>query len=148
MSLKSKLEADLKQAMRTGDDLAKRTLRLCLSAIKLAEVENRGELEDGAILAILQKQLKSRQETIEEAENLGRMDLVEGANAEIAFLKPYLPEPFSQEELIKLVREAIAETGASSAQDMGLVMKALLPRVQGRADGKAVSTAVREQLGS
>jgi uncharacterized protein YqeY len=148
MSLKTKLEDDLKQAMRDGDDLKKRTLRLCLSAIKLAEVEKRDTLEEGAILSILQKQVKSRQETMDEAQGVGRDDLVQGAQAEITILNAYLPQPLTQDELMHLVKEAIAEVGASEPQDMGKVMKALMPHIQGRADGKAASAAVREQLAS
>jgi uncharacterized protein YqeY len=148
MSLKIKLEADLKQAMRESDDLTKRTLRLALSAIKLVEVDQRAELDDPTILGILQKEVKSRQETIEEARGAGRDDLVGGAQAEIKILQAYLPESLTQEELLNLVEEAIEEAGASNPQDMGKVMKLLMPRIQGRADGKAASTAVRERLAS
>lgn len=146
MSLKLKLENDLKQAMRTGDDLSKRTLRLCLSAIKLAEVEKRDQLDEGEILGILQKQVKSRHETIDEAGAVGRDDLVQGTEAEIEILKVYLPQPLTEAELTDLVKEAIAEAGVTEAQEMGKVMKVLMPRIQGRADGKAVSAAVRQQL--
>lgn len=148
MSLKLKLENDLKQAMRTGDDLSKRTLRLCLSAIKLAEVEKRDQLDESEILSILQKQVKSRHETIDEAGAVGRDDLVQGAEAEIEILKVYLPQPLTEAELTDLVKEAIAESGVTEAQEMGKVMKVLMPRIQGRADGKAVSAAVRQQLTS
>jgi uncharacterized protein YqeY len=148
MSLKIKLEEDLKQAMRQGDDLTKRTLRLCLSAIKLAEVEKQDSLDDPAILTILQKQVKTRQETIDEAQEVGRTDLVQGAKDEIEILRAYLPEPLSQEELTTLVQEAIAEADASNPQEMGKVMKVLMPRVQGRADGKTVSAIVQQQLSS
>ena len=148
MNLKTKLEDELKQAMRSGDDLTKRTLRLCLSAIKLAEVEKRGELDDGIILGILQKEVKSRRETMEEAQDAGRDDLVQGAKAEIDILQAYLPEPLTPEQLLELVQAAIQEAGATSSQDMGNVMKLLMPRIQGRADGKAASAAVREQLAS
>ena len=148
MNLKMKLEDELKQAMRSGDDLTKRTLRLCLSAIKLAEVEKRGELDDGVILGILQKEVKSRRETMEEARDAGRDDLVQGAKAEIEILQAYLPEPLTPEQLLELVQAAIQEAGATSSQDMGNVMKLLMPLIQGRADGKAASAAVREQLAS
>lgn len=148
MSLKAKLEDDLKQAMREGNDLAKRTLRLCLSAIKLAEVDKRDTLEEGTILSILQKEVKSRQETIDEAQSVGRDEIVEGAQAEIEILKAYLPQPLTQQELMDLVQVTIEEAGASDPQDMGKVMKLLMPRIQGRADGKAASAAVRDQLAS
>jgi uncharacterized protein YqeY len=148
MNLKQKLEDDLRQAMRSGEDLTKRTLRLALSAVKLAEVDKRGELEHDAILSILQKEVKSRQETIEEAKQLDRQDLIEGAQAEIKILQAYLPQPLTDDELIALVEEVITETGASSPDQIGLVMKALMPRLQGRADGKTASDAVRQRLTS
>jgi uncharacterized protein YqeY len=148
MSLKTKLEADLKQAMRDSNELTKRTLRLALSAIKLAEVDQRAELDDPTILGILQKEVKSRLETIDEARDAGRDDLVGGGLAEIEILQAYLPESLTQEELLNLVEEAIEEAGASNPQDMGKVMKLLMPRIQGRADGKAASAAVRERLAS
>lgn len=148
MSLKTKLEDELKQAMRSGNDLTKSTLRLCLSAIKLAEVDKRGELDESAILGILQKEVKSRRETMEEARAAGRDDLVEGAEAEIEILLAYLPEPLTPEQLLELVQAAIKEAEATSPEDMGSVMKLLMPRIQGRADGKVASAAVREQLAS
>jgi uncharacterized protein YqeY len=146
MSIKAKLEHELKEAMRSNNDLTKRTLRLCLSAIKLAEVEKRTELDEGAIFGILQKEVKSRQETIEEARAAGRDDIVQGAQAEIGILQIYLPQPLTQDELLLLVQAAIEEAGATSPQEMGSVMKLLMPRIQGRADGKIVSAAVRERL--
>ncbi len=148
MSLKTNLENDLKQAIRAGDDLTKRTLRLSLTSIKLVEVDQRGELEDSTILGILQKEVKSRQEAIEEARSAGREDLVEIAQAEVEILQKYLPQPLSEEELLTLVEEAIEESGATSPQDMGNVMKLLMPRIQGRADGKAASNAVQQRLTS
>ena len=148
MNLKQRLEDDLRQAMRSGQDLTKRTLRLALSSVKLAEVDKRGELEDDTILSILQKEVKSRQETIEEAKQLDRQDLIEGAQAEIKIIQAYLPQPLTADELIALVEEVISETGASSPDQMGLVMKALMPRLQGRADGKTASDAVRQRLTS
>ncbi len=148
MSLKTNLENDLKQAIRAGDDLTKRTLRLSLTSIKLVEVDKRGELEDSTILGILQKEVKSRQEAIEEARSAGREDLVEIAQAEVEILQKYLPQPLSEEELLTLVEEAIEESGATSPQDMGNVMKLLMPRIQGRADGKAASNAVQQRLTS
>ncbi len=146
MLSKSQLEDDLKQAMRAGDDLRKRTLRMALSAIKLAEVDKRRELEEGELLAILRKEVKSRQETLVEARELGREDLAEAAQAEIEILRAYLPQPLKPEEIERIARDTIAEVGATAPQDMGKVMKDLMPRMQGRADGKLVSDIVRRLL--
>ncbi len=146
MLSKSQLEDDLKQAMRAGDDLRKRTLRMALSAIKLAEVDKRRELEERELLAILRKEVKSRQETLVEARELGREDLAEAAQAEIEILRAYLPQPLKPEEIERIARDTIAEVGATAPQDMGKVMKDLMPRMQGRADGKLVSDIVRRLL--
>lgn len=146
MSTKTELETAMKEALRSGDTVRKNTLRLALTAIKEAEVREQEELDDAAILGILQKEVKSRQETLEEAEGAGRDDLVQAARDEIAVLEDYLPQQMSEEELEKLVDAAIAEAGASSPADMGKVMKAVLPMVQGRADGGKVSQMVRAKL--
>jgi uncharacterized protein YqeY len=146
MLTKEKLEEDLKDAMRSGDDVKKRTLRMVLSTIKLAEVDKQKTLEGGDLLAIIQKEVKSRQETIEEAQQIGRDDLVESTQAEIEILEEYLPEALSEEQLSDLVAVTITETGASGPQDMGKVMKAIMPKIQGRADGKTVSSLVQRKL--
>lgn len=148
MALKNRLEADLKDALRAGEDLRKSTLRLALAAIRNAEIDQRGELPDPEVVRILQKEVKSRRETIAEAEQAGRPDLVEAAEAEIAILEGYLPQPLSEAELAALARAAVAEAGASSPAEMGQVMKILMPQVQGRADGAQVSRVVREILQS
>lgn len=147
MDLKQRLENDLKEAMRARDDVRKRTLRMALAAIKNAEIEKRGILDEASLLAILNKELKSRQETIEEAQRGNREELIPATQAEIAVLKEYLPEPFTPEELEALVREVIAEVGASSPREMGQVMKELMPRLGGRADGRQASQMVRKLLG-
>lgn len=147
MNTKEKLNQALKDAMRSGNDLRKRTLRLALAAIKNAEIERKGDLEDERVLAILQKEVKARRETIEGAQQAGRTDMVEEAEAEIAILEEFLPQPLTRQELEALVQEAIAEVGATSPREMGNVMKVLMPKVQGRADGKEVSAMVRALLG-
>ncbi len=146
MLTKDKIENDLKDAMRSGDDVKKRTLRMVLSNIKLAEVEKQESLEGGDLLAIIQKEVKSRQETIDEAQEAGRDSLVSSTQAEIEVLEAYLPEPLSKEELEELVSETISETGAEGPQDMGNVMKAIMPKIKGRADGKTVSSLVQKKL--
>ena len=147
MSLKDELNNQLKDAMRANDAMRKTVLRGALSNIKLAEVD-KGELDDGELLALMQKEVKSRRESIADAEKAGRDDLIQEAEAEIEILETFLPKPLSDEELAALVKESIAESGASSMSDMGKVMGVLMPKIQGRADGGAASKLVREQLGS
>lgn len=146
MITKQTLENDLKEAMRSGDDVKKRTLRMVLSTLKLAEVDKRSPLESDELLGIIQKEVKSRQETIEEAEDLGRKNLVDSTQAEIDLLKEYLPEALTEQQLEEIVLETIDETGASGPQDMGNVMKAIMPKIRGRADGKTVSALVQQKL--
>jgi uncharacterized protein YqeY len=146
MPVKTDLEAALKDAMRANDAVRKSTLRIALTAIKEAEVQKMGELDDAAVLSILQKEVRSRQEALAEAEKAGRQDLVENAKAEMKVLEGYLPKGLSEAELETIVQSAIAEVGASTPADMGKVMKAVLPKVQGRADGGQVSQLVRSKL--
>jgi len=146
MDLKDRLTADLRDAMRAGDDLKRTTLRMALAAIKNAEIDARAPLAEPAVLTIVQKEVKNRRESIADAEKANRPDLVAGAEAEIAILETYLPKQLSDGELRELAQEAVAETGASSPREMGEVMKVLMPRVQGRADGNQVSAIVRELL--
>lgn len=146
MNTKQRIQQALTEAMRNRDELRKRVLRLALLAIKMAEVERGGELDEAALAAVLQKEVKERRETIEGARQAGRDDLVAEAEAEIAVLQEFLPEPLSPEELEALAREVIAEVGATSPKDMGKVMKALMPRLQGRATGAEASQVVRRLL--
>ena len=147
MPSKADLQSSLKDAMRSGDDVRKRTLRMVLSAIKLAEVEKRGPLDEAAIAGILRKEIKMVQEAIDEAQRASRADLVQASQAEIGVLEAYLPKAMDPAELEQLARQAIAESGAAGPQDLGKVMKALVPLVEGRADGKQISAVVRELLG-
>jgi uncharacterized protein YqeY len=146
MDTKARLENDLKDAMRAGDELRKSTIRMALSAIRLAQIEKRASLDEKAVLSILQKEVKSRQEAIEDAQKGNRPDLEDNARAEIKLLESYLPEQLSPEELEALARQAIAEVGASSLREMGLVMKVLVPRLEGRATGDQASQVVRRIL--
>jgi len=143
---KETLEADLKEAMRSKDDVRKRSLRMVLSAIKLVEIERQDDLDEETILGIIQREVKTRQETIEEAKQAGRDDLIASTLAEIEVLQVYLPQPLGEDELREIVQRAIEEVGASDPQDMGKVMKVLMPQIQGRADGKIASDLVRELL--
>lgn len=146
METKEKLSQALKDAMRARDELRKRTIRLALAAIKNTEIDAQRELEESEVLAILQKEVKSRRETIEGAEQAGRADLIAEAEFEIDVLEEFLPRSLTPGELESLAHEAIAEAGATSPREMGNVMKLLMPRVQGRADGKQVSEIVRRLL--
>jgi uncharacterized protein YqeY len=146
MLTKEGLQSDLTDAMRSGDEVRKRTLRMALTSIKLAEVEKIDSLDESELIAVLQKEAKMRHETIEEAKRAEREDLIGPLEEELAVLESYLPKPLTPEELENLARETISEVGATSVQEMGSVMKQLMPKVQGRADGKAVSEAVRGLL--
>lgn len=148
MDTKATLEADLKEAMKSGDETRKRTIRMALAAIRQAEVDRQTSLDEGAVIGLLQKEIKSRTETIEEARRANRADIITATEAEVAILQAYLPQAMSAEELGILARTVIAEVGASSLADMGKVMKALLPRVAGRASGDQVSATVRQLLQS
>lgn len=146
MSLKEEIQTRLTEAMKARDEQTKIPLRLVMAAIKEAEISKKGELEDSDVLRIIQKEAKARLDTIEDAKKAERPDLVEEAEAELEILKQFLPEEMSDEAIEALVRETIAELGASSMADMGGVMKALMPKVQGRADGGKVSQLVRQIL--
>jgi uncharacterized protein YqeY len=146
MTTKIELETSLKDAMRAGDEVRKRTLRMALSAIKQVEIDKKQAPDEPGIAAILQKEIKSRRESILDAERANRPDLVKAAEAEIAIIERFLPKALSPEELENLAKLVINELGAVSPKDVGQVMKALLPRVQGRAPGDQVSAIVRKLL--
>jgi len=148
MDIKTQMENDLKDAMRSHDEPRKRTLRSALSAIKLAEVDKGGPLDEQGAYSVTQKEIKSRKESIADAEKAGRSDLIAQTQAEIEILEGYLPKAFSPEELEQLAREAIAEASATSPQQMGQVMKILMPRLQGRASGNDASLMVKKLLGA
>jgi uncharacterized protein len=146
MDIKEKLEIALKDALRAGDDVSKRSIRMVLAAIRQVEIDRQVKLDEAAVLSIIQKEIKTRRESVEEARAANRPDIVASTEAEIAILQTYLPEAMSLEELKALVETAISETGASLPADMGKVMKVLLPRVAGRAPGDQVSSLVRQAL--
>ncbi len=148
MPTKSELEAQLQTAIRDGDDMHKRTLRIVLSEWKLAEVERGEELDEAAVISLFQKQAKARREAIADAERAGRPDIVESSQAELTYLETFLPQPLSQSELEQMAHASIQETGATEPSQMGLVMKDLMPRTAGRADGKQASEVVRNLLSS
>ncbi len=146
MSLRNIIETDIQNSMRSRDEMKLRVLRLILSAIKLGDAEKGIPIEDAAILTIIQKEVKIRLDSIKDYEAAGRLDLVEQNKQEIPILESYLPKQLSEEELIPLVKAAMQEVQASSAADMGKVMKVLLPRVQGRASNALISQTVKRLL--
>lgn len=146
MIIRETFEEELKHAIRSGDDVRKRTLRMVLTSIKIAEVERREPLDEPELLAVIQNEAKIRREAIEEAKRADRDDLINSAEDELKVLQEYLPQPLKPEELEKLAYQAIEELGASGPESMGKVMQLLMPRVQGRADGKTVSTLVQQLL--
>jgi uncharacterized protein YqeY len=146
MTIKTQLNDSMKDAMKSGDEVRKRTVRMVLAAVKQVEVDKRIELDDMAIMALLQKEIKNRRESLEEAKKANRADLVEANEAEIKVLEVFLPKAMPADELRALVQAAITETGAAGPADMGKVMKLVMPKVAGRAPNDAVSAAVKELL--
>ena len=146
MDTKTQLNESVKDAMKSGDELRKRTLRMVLAAVKQVEVDKQTTLDDMAVVALIQKEIKNRREAIEEAKKAERPDLIGDNEAEIKVLEVFLPKAMPAEELRALVSAAIAETGAAGPSDMGKVMKIVMAKVAGRAPNDAVSAAVRELL--
>ena len=146
MTIKTQLNDSMKDAMKSGDEVRKRTVRMVLAAVKQAEVDKRTELDDMAVMNLIQKEMKNRRESLEEAKKANRADLVEANEAEMKVLQAFLPKAMPAEELRSLVQAAIDETGASTPADMGKVMKAVMAKVAGRAPNDIVSATVRELL--
>ena len=147
MSLKSNIQDDVKLAMKAGDKARVKVLRMLTAAIKQREVDERIELDDTQILAVVDKMVKQRRESIEQYQAGNRPELAEIEQAEIDILAAFLPEPLSEADLNALIDQAIADTGAMAMSDMGQVMGRLKSQVQGRADMKQVSASVRNKLG-
>jgi hypothetical protein len=151
MSLREQLSNDLKEAMRNRQETRKRTLRSVIAALKQAETEldasgQRRQLDDEDILALIAKQAKQRQESITEYQKASRQDLVDEEQAELEILEEYLPRQLTREEIEAEARKVIAEVGASGPRDIGKVMRPLMDRLRGRADGREVNQVVRELL--
>ncbi len=146
MTLKQQISDDMKTAMRAKDSARLGAIRLLLAAIKQKEVDERIELDDTATIAIVEKLLKQRKDSATQYQAAGRMDLAEQENFEIAILGAYMPQAMSAEEIAALIRQAVAETGAASARDMGKVIAWLKPKLAGRADMAAVSGLVKSAL--
>lgn len=146
MSLKQKLQEDLKSSMKNKDAIKKSVITLIRSSIKQYEVDNRVELGDDEIVDLIAKQLKQTRDSREEFINAGRDDLVSKAEAEIEVLKEYLPQQLSEEELNEIVISTISEVGATSMKDMKKIMTSIMPKVKGRADGKLINELVKKNL--
>ena len=145
--LKLRINEDVKTAMRERNKERLSTLRMILAAIKQKEVDDRIDLNDSQVLAVVDKMAKQHRDSIEQFRNAGREDLVAKETAELAIVSEYLPQPLSDAEIDQLVQEAIQSSGATGAQDMGKVMGILKPRVQGRADMGRISGIVKRKLG-
>jgi len=146
MDTKRKLESALKEALKAGDEVKKRTIRMALAAVQQVEVDRQVTLDEAGLVGILQKEIKMRKESIEEARRANRPDLVASTEAELAVLDSFLPQALSADELKALTEGAITESGATTPAEMGKVMKLLIPRVAGRAPGDQVSALVRQLL--
>ena len=149
MTLQERVDSDLKEAMRAKEATKLGVLRMLKSALKYAAIAKSGaeaELSDAEAVQVIRKQAKQRQDSIESFEKGGRAELADKEKEELAILNTYLPQAMSPDELAKVVRETIAQLGATSKAQMGVVMKALQGKVAGRADGKTLSTEVQRQL--
>lgn len=144
--IKQEIQNVLTSAMKAKDEDTKRTLRLLMTSIKMAEIEIGGEVDDNKILALIQKEVKTREDTIAEAQTAGRNDLIIAAKKETQILQQFLPQQMDAEELRTLAKTVIAESGAASIKDMGKVMSILMPKLQGQASGQDASKVVRNLL--
>ncbi len=147
-ALKQQLTADMKAAMKSGDKSRLMVIRSILAAIKQIEVDERIELDDARVNAVLDKMAKQRRESIAQFEQAGRSDLVEVEQAELAIIQTYLPAALSDDEIAALIDQAIASTGATEMKQMGQVMGMLKPKMQGRADMGQVSQLIKSRLGA
>ncbi len=147
MTLKERLLDDLKAAMKDKDLNKKNAVQMVRSAVLQIEKDNKVTLEDDGIIDIIAKEVKKRRDSLSEYESAGRQDIVDNLTAEINILLQYLPEQLSEAELEEIVKQAVTETGATSVRDIGKVMQAVMPKVKGRADGKAINQIVKKLLG-
>jgi uncharacterized protein len=146
MSLREKLDTDLKSAMRSKDELRKLVIRSLLSSMNYAEIAKQKKLDDTVIIEVVAKEIKQRKESIEAYTQGHRQDLVDNETAEMAILQEYMPAQMSREEITSIVQSVIAEVGAKSPGDKGKVMQKLMPQVKGKADGNEVNSIVMDLL--
>lgn len=148
MSIKDRIQDDLKAAMKSGDTRRREILRLLMAAFKQVEVDRRVTLSDEDVTGLLITEAKKRRESIDEMTRAGRTELVAQEQYELEVIEGYLPRQLSRDEIERIVGEAIAATGAAGPKDMGRVMGAVMPRLRGQADGKLVNEVVRQKLGA
>jgi len=146
MSLEERLVEEMKQALKSNDKLRLSTIRMIRSALKNKEIELRKKLEDEEVVKVIQVMVRKGEESVEQFQIGGRMNLVEKEKKEIEILKSFLPQPLSQEEILKIIDQSIQETQASSLKDIGKVMKSVMPKIGGKADGKLINQLVKERL--
>ena len=146
MSVKQRLQEDLKDALRTRDERRKSAIRMALTAITYAEVEQGGDLDDASMAVVLQKEARSRRDAIAELQQADRPDLLAKEEAELAILEEYLPKLLSRDEITEEARQVIEAVGATGMAQMGPVMGQLMPKLKGRADGRLANEVVRELL--
>jgi hypothetical protein len=146
MSLEERLVEEMKQAMKSNDKLRLSTIRMIRSALKNKEIELRKKLEDEEVVRVIQVMVRKGEESVEQFQTGGRTDLVEKEKREIEILKSFLPQPLGQEEILKIIDQSIQETQASSPKDIGKVMKSVMAKIGGKADGKLINQLVKERL--
>jgi uncharacterized protein len=144
--VKTRLQNELKAAMVSKDNHRRDVIRLLQSAIKQVEIDTRKDLSNDDVVTIVQKEVKKRRESIDEAQKAGRTDIVDSETAELKILEVFLPQQMSRDEIVVLAKEAIAASGATSVKEMGKVMGHLMPKVKGQADGTLVNQVVKELL--
>jgi hypothetical protein len=146
MGLEERLLEEMKQAMKSNEKLRLSTIRMIRSSMKNKEIELRKKLEDEDIVKVIQVMVRKGEESVEQFQAGKRVDLVEKETKEIEILKSFLPQPLSQEEILKIIDQSIQETQAASLKDIGKVMKSVMPKIGGKADGKLINQLVKERL--
>lgn len=146
MSLRSQIENDLHEFMRTKNEIGRNTLRMVISSVKLFEIEKAIQADDAAILALIQKEIKTRRDSLIEFEKGNRPDLIKSTNEEIGILESYLPEQLSDDEIERIVSKCIIDNGFATPSDMGKAMKSILPLLSGKAPSDKISSIVRKKL--
>lgn len=146
MSLAERLQQDMKLALKNKEKDKLSTIRMVRAAIKKAEIDHKGPLNDEQIIEVIMREVKQRKDAVQEYEKAGRHDLVEKEKEELQILETYLPEPLTEEELTEIIQETIQQLGVTSKKEIGKVMKTVLPKVKGRAEGKAVNQIVQKLL--
>lgn len=146
MSLVDRLNSDMKQAMKARDKVRLSVIRMIKTALQNESIKKMKELSEDEVLAVLSRELKQRKDSLQEFENAGRQDLVDEVSNEIAIVQTYMPEQLSEEDIKSIIDETISEVGAGSKADIGKVMKAIMPKLKGRADGSLVNRLVRSKL--